>query len=89
MTAHTCRYKRPAKGARTGNMVRIMASITPEDMRRLTWLANKRQVPVAKLIRDAVWAYLLPIAADADAEENWQSAGDAVQPVVSKIKRAA
>jgi hypothetical protein len=66
VTAHTCRFKSPAKGARAGKMARVMVSLPPEDMRRLTWLAERRKLPVAKLLRIAVWAYLLPIAVDAD-----------------------
>jgi uncharacterized protein YfaQ (DUF2300 family) len=66
VTAHTCRFKSPAQGARAGKMARIMVSLPPEDMRRLTWLAERRKLPVAKLLRIAVWAYLLPIAVDAD-----------------------
>jgi hypothetical protein len=48
-------------------MSRVMASLEPDDMRRLCWLAKKRRVPVSKVLRDAVYAYLLPIRADADA----------------------
>ena len=66
MTAHTRRFKSPAKGSRTGKMVRVMASLAPDEMRRLTWLARQRKVPVAKVLRDAVFAYMLPIAPDAD-----------------------
>ena len=44
-----------------------MVSLPPDDMRRLTWLAERRKIPVARLLRIAVWAYLLPIAPDADA----------------------
>jgi len=68
MSAHAIRLKRTAKGARAGKMVRVMASLPPDDMRRLTWLAAKRRVPVANVLRDAVYAYMLPIAADADRE---------------------
>lgn len=69
MTAHTCRYRREAQGAVAGKMRRVMVSVPPDDMRRITWLARKRKVPVAKVLRDAVWAYVLPIAADADRDE--------------------
>lgn len=68
MTVHTVRLKRPAKGARTGKMVRVMASLEPADFRRLSLLARRRKVPVARVLRDAVYAYMLPIAADADRE---------------------
>jgi hypothetical protein len=61
MTAHTVRTKRKAKGACAGNMVRIMASVDSADFRLLQALANKREIPVAKVLRDAVWAYLLPL----------------------------
>lgn len=69
MTVHTCRVKRQAKGARAGKMARVMVSLQPDDMRRLTWWANKHGVPVSNVLRNAVWAYLLPIAADADAAQ--------------------
>lgn len=65
MTAHTVR-KKAGKGAECGQMVRIMVSLPPDDMRRITWLAQKRNVPVASVLRDAVWTYTLPIAIDAD-----------------------
>lgn len=65
MTAHAVR-QRAGRGASIGKMARIMVSVPPEDMRRLTWLAGQRGVPVSKVLRDAVWAYLLPIAPDAD-----------------------
>jgi hypothetical protein len=45
-------------------------SIDEKDLRRLTWLAAKRGKPLASVIRDAVWAYLLPIAADADRDHH-------------------
>ena len=61
MTAHTIRTKRTAKGARTSNMVRIMASVEAADFRLLQALAKKRKIPVSRVLRDAVWAYLLPL----------------------------
>lgn len=73
MTYHSTR-KRPANGsARTnanGNKLspRISLALPPDDMRRLTWFAEQKGKPVAAVLRDAVWAYLLPIAADADRE---------------------
>lgn len=74
MTVHTIRRK-PATGSQAKRMglVRIMASIPPDDFRRLTWLAAKRKVPVSNVLRDAVYAYLMPIAPDADRA---LSAGD-------------
>ena len=66
MTVHATRTKRQAQGAKTGNMVRVMCSLDPDDMRRITWWANKKGVPVAYMLRLAVWAYLRPIAEDAD-----------------------
>lgn len=67
MTAHAIRQN-AGKGAKCGQMVRIMVSLPPADMRRMTWLAQKRNVPVANVLRDAVWAYMLPIASDADRD---------------------
>lgn len=69
MTYHATR-----KGCAEGSLSvddkspRIAVSLPPDDMRRLAWLAAKRGVPVASVLRDAVWAYLLPIAIDADAD---------------------
>lgn len=66
MTYHSTR-----KGCAQGcgdKSLRIAVSLPPDDMRRLSWLAAKRGVPVASVLRDAVWSYLLPIAIDADAE---------------------
>lgn len=68
MTAHTIRLKRKANGAKCGHMLRVMASLDPEDFKRLKWIADRRQVPIARVIRDAVWAYVLPIKTEADAE---------------------
>jgi predicted transcriptional regulator len=68
VTAHTCRYKRTAKGALVGKMSRVTVSLEPEDVRRLAWLADKRKVPVASVLRDAVYAYMLPIMVDADRD---------------------
>jgi hypothetical protein len=48
---------------------RMAFSVNEDDFRRLCWLAKKRNLPVAAVLRDAVWAYLLPIAPDADREE--------------------
>jgi len=67
VTAHTCRFKKPAKGAKVGKLVRVAVSLPEEDMRRVLWLAEQRKVPAAKILRDAVWAYMLPIRTQADA----------------------
>ncbi len=67
MTGHANRQS-AGKGASIGNLVRIMVSLSPDDMRRVSWLAQRRKHPVAKVLRDAVYAYMLPIAADADAD---------------------
>lgn len=73
MTYHARRSK-PAVGSAVtdcnGHRLspRIAVSLPPDDMRRLTWLAERKGKPVAAVIRDAVWAYLLPIAADADRD---------------------
>lgn len=73
MTFHSIRAK-AAQGARTRHPVngqkrspRIMVTLDEADFRRLTWWAAKKGKPVAAVLRDAVWAYLVPIAADADA----------------------
>lgn len=73
MTYHT-RRKKPGAGSQHGNEMghklspRISLALPPDDMRRLHWWAAKKGKPVAAILRDAVWAYLLPVAADADKE---------------------
>lgn len=73
MTYHATR-SRPAVGSRRTNAMgqklspRISVALPADDMRRLTWFAAKKGKPVASILRDAVWAYLLPVAADADKE---------------------
>ena len=73
MTYHATR-SRPASGSTGSNPFgqklspRISVALPEDDMRRLTWWAAKKGKPVAAVLRDAVWAYLLPIAADADKE---------------------
>ena len=69
MTAHKVRRKRLAHGTPSGKggggqLVRIMVSLPPDDFRRLAELARQRGQPVAAVIREAVWAYLLPIEPD-------------------------
>ena len=50
-----------------GPTARVSADVPKDDARRLAWLARKRRVPLAAVLRDAVYAYVLPIATDADA----------------------
>lgn len=72
MTMHTTRLKR-ANGTSRANghghklSPRIAITLSEDDFRRLTWLADKRGVPVAAVLRDAVWAYMIPITPEADA----------------------
>lgn len=47
---------------------RIMVTLDNDGFRRMAWLARKRGVPMNAVLQDAVYAYCLPIAADADAE---------------------
>jgi hypothetical protein len=71
MTFHS-RRRKPGKVTKPTNELghdmspRIAVSLPEDDMRRLVWYANKIGKPVAHLVRLAVWAYLLPIASDAD-----------------------
>lgn len=74
MSLHKVRRGGRAKGAKRTNgnghklNPRIAVTLPEDDFRRLTWLAKKRGVPVAAVLRDAVWAYNLPIAPDDDAD---------------------
>ena len=47
---------------------RICVTLDSDGFRRMAWLAKKRGVPMNTVLQDAVYAYCLPIAADADAE---------------------
>lgn len=47
---------------------RICVTLAPDSFRRMAWLARKRKVPMNAVLSDAVYAYCLPIAADADRE---------------------
>ena len=75
MTYHATRSK-PAAGSVGSNPLghklspRIAVSIPDDDMRVLAWWAAKKGKPVASVVRDAVWAYLLPVRADADKEQS-------------------
>jgi len=46
---------------------RICVTLDADGFRRMAWLARKRGVPMNAVLADAVYAYVLPIAADADA----------------------
>lgn len=66
MTFHS-RSKRgrvdgPKRVNALGHLLKPRISITlPEnDFRDLNWLAAKKGKPIAEIMRDAVWAYLLP-----------------------------
>lgn len=47
---------------------RLAVSFNADDFRRAQWFANKRGIPLAEVIRLALWAYLVPVAADADKD---------------------
>lgn len=75
MTFHSKR-KRPAKGAKLAakrhSTPRLAASIPDEDLALLTRLAARKGIPASQVIRDAIFAYLLPFRNnptwDAEAE---------------------
>lgn len=46
---------------------RICVTLDADGFRRMAWLARQRGVPMNAVLADAVYAYVLPIAADADA----------------------
>ncbi len=45
-------------------MVRIMGSFPADDWKCVVWLAAKRGVPVANVLRDCVFAYVECIRSD-------------------------
>jgi hypothetical protein len=47
---------------------RICVTLDADGFRRMAWLARKRGVPMNAVLADAVYSYVLPIAADADAD---------------------
>lgn len=71
MTVHKVRVK-VANGSKIASkgtrkvpaLVRIMGSFPAEDWKCLVWLAKKRGVPVANVLRDSVYAYVQCIRAD-------------------------
>ena len=52
---------------------RITASFDPEDFRVLTAFAHDKQRSVADILRDALFAYLLPVRADYPATNDKES----------------
>ena len=48
--------------------MRIVVSITPDDRRRLMWWARKKGKTLPWAIQEAIYCYLVPIKATADAE---------------------
>lgn len=71
VTFHTTRQS-SASGSTAGTATspRIAVSLPPEDMACLTWWAAKKGVPVADVLRSAVWSYLMPVRADFEKERN-------------------
>lgn len=62
MTFHS-RSKRKVKGHgpnRFARSPRIAVSLDPVDHHNIVWLAEQKGIPVAHVIRDAIWAYMLP-----------------------------
>ena len=55
------------KGVENGPR-RICVTLDADSFRRMAWLARKRGVPMNAVLATAVYAYVLPIAADADAD---------------------
>lgn len=39
---------------------RVAVSLDEIDFANITWLAGQKEKPVSAVIRDAIWAYLLP-----------------------------
>ena len=59
MTLHITRSK-PATGKRRGDQVSIMAHLPAADFAILQRLAEQKKLPLTQILRDAVWAYVLP-----------------------------
>lgn len=71
VTAHKIRVKVAngsrivSKGTRQApKMVRIMGSFPEADWKCLQHVARVKKLPIAQVLRDAVWAYALPFRAD-------------------------
>jgi hypothetical protein len=47
---------------------RICVTLDADSFRRMAWLARQRNVPMNTVLASAVYSYVLPIAADADAD---------------------
>lgn len=61
MTFHSTSDRKP-KGSVTGDQKspRLAVSYDPEDMEVAVWLAEKKGIPLAQVMRDALYSYLLP-----------------------------
>jgi hypothetical protein len=66
VTFHTTSARRQVKGPKCpgrqngAKSPRIAVSLDRVDFDSLTALAARKKIPVAQVLRDAVWAYLLP-----------------------------
>ena len=66
MTFHTRSVRQRVKGpkcpggANGSKSPRLAVSLDRVDFDSLTKLAEQKKIPVAQVLRDAVWAYLLP-----------------------------
>lgn len=72
MTFHASRLSaKRARGSAPGDCVspRIAVSLPEADMACLCWWAAKKGVPVATVMRNAVWAYLQCVRADFEREK--------------------
>ena len=65
MTFHAIgSYRQPATGGKCAGGTdqskspRVVASLHPDDFRRLAWVAHEEAVPTAEIVRRAVSAYL-------------------------------
>lgn len=56
---HGCK-QRPQKRAPSNNSLRVTVSLDDQDRQLIEWLAEKKDRPVAQVLRDAVAAYVLP-----------------------------
>lgn len=52
----------PARINKGGHLLkpRIAVTLDEVDFANINWLAAQKGIPVAQVLRDAVWAYLLP-----------------------------
>lgn len=60
----------PINPTKRRSALRVMVSLDDVQFHRMNWLARKRKTTLAAVARDAIYAYTLCIAPEADVERD-------------------